>query len=241
MIKAGERIDDLQRSNLKIIQNPAYFCFGMDAVLLSGFAVIKKEEYTVDIGTGTGIIPLLLSAKTAGKYFTGIEIQEYMADMAKRSVVLNRLEERIAIIHADIKHYDAIESGSVDVVTSNPPYMQEFHGIKNIEDSVAIARHEIKCNLNDILYKTSKMLKNGGRMYMVHRPHRIVDIICKMRKYGLEPKRLRFVHPFIDKEANMALIEARKGTGVWLKLEPPLIVYESAGKYTQEIIDTYGY
>ena len=241
-LKPGERLDDLQRSGLKIIQNPEKFCFGMDAVLLSGFAGIKKGEVAVDIGTGTGIIPLLLSAKTYARHFTGIEIQEYMADMARRSVLLNKLENRISIINKDIKQtLEEIPSGSIDVVTSNPPYIEDRHGLQNIDSAVAIARHEIKCSLDDVLKEAARMLRNGGRLYMVYRPHRFAELIYKMKENLLEPKRVRFVHPFTDKEANMVLVEACKNGGRWLKAESPLIVYENIGKYTEEIINTYGY
>ena len=220
LIKSYERLDDLERSGLKIIQNANKFCFGMDAVLLTGFVKIKNGAKTLDLGTGTGIIPILLSAKTKGLHFTGLEIQEDMADMASRSVKYNKLEEKIQIINGDIKEYKSLfSSSSFDVVTSNPPYMNDLHGIKNTESS----------------------LEESGKFFMVHRPNRLIDIISTLRKHKLEPKRMCFVHPFLDKDANMVMIEALKGGGSFLKLEPPIVVYESQGVYTKQIYDIYGY
>jgi ribosomal protein L11 methyltransferase (prmA) len=242
LIRSYERLDDLERSGLKIIQNANKFCFGMDAVLLTGFVKIRNGEKTLDLGTGTGIIPILLSAKTKGLHFTGLEIQEDMADMASRSVKYNKLEEKIQIINGDIKEYKSLfSSSSFDVVTSNPPYMNDLHGIKNTESSLAIARHEISCSLEDVIKAAAYVLKANGKFFMVHRPHRLIDIISTLRKHKLEPKRMCFVHPFLDKDANMVMIEALKGGGSFLKLEPPIVVYESQGVYTKQIYDIYGY
>lgn len=241
-LQEGERIDDLERSGLKIIQNPRKFCFGMDAVLLSGFARIKQGEMSADIGTGTGIIPILLTAKSRGKKFIGIEIQEDMANMAKRSVALNKLEDRIEILCRDIREIgEEIPSSSLDAVLSNPPYMVASEGLVNQNSGLAIARHEIKCSLSDVLREGARMLKKGGRLYMVHRPHRLGEIICRMREHALEAKRIRLVHPYKEKPANLVLIEAAKGGGVWMDVEAPLIIYEAPGKYTREIFDLYGY
>jgi len=238
----NERLDDLQRNELKIIQKTDGFCFGMDAVLLSGFAIVKPGEKVLDMGTGTGIIPLLLSAKTKGEHFTGLEIQESIADMAARSVALNHLEEKIAIVNGDIKEASRIfGAASFDVVTTNPPYMNDSHGLKNPTEVKAISRHEVLCTLDDVVREGSKVLKSGGRMYMVHRPHRLIEIITAMKQYKLEPKRMKMVHPFQDKEANMVLIEAVKGGGSWLKMEAPIIVYKEPGVYTDEIWKIYGY
>lgn len=238
----NERLDDLQRNGLKIIQKTDGFCFGMDAVLLSGFASVKPGERALDLGTGTGIIPLLLSAKTKGEHFTGLEIQTEIMKMAQRSVALNGLEKKIDIIQGDIKEASRIfGAASFDVVTSNPPYMNDAHGLNNPGDVKAISRHEVLCTLEDVVREGTKALKPGGRFYMVHRPHRLAEIITVMRQYKLEPKRMKFVHPFADKDANMVLIEAVRGGGAWLKLEPPVIVYKEPGVYTDEIYEIYGY
>ena len=238
----NERVDDLQRNGLKIIQKTDGFCFGMDAVLLSGFAHVKRGEKVLDMGTGTGIIPLLLSAKTEGKHYTALEIQEEIAKMASRSVAINHLEEKIEIVNGDIKEASRIfGAASFDVVTTNPPYMNDAHGLKNPTEVKAISRHEVLCTLEDVVREGSKVLKSGGRMYMVHRPHRLIEIITVMKQYKLEPKRMCMVHPFKDKEANMVLIEAVKGGGSWLKMEAPIIVYKEPGVYTDEIYDIYGY
>ena len=237
-----ERIDDLQRNGYRIIQKKKGFCFGMDAVLLSGFAQVKEGEVAVDLGTGTGIIPILLEAKTKGKHFTGLEIQEEVAEMAGRSVRLNQLENRVDIVRGDIKEASRLfGTASFDVVTSNPPYMNDNHGLKNPELPKAIARHEVFCTLDDVCREASLLLKSGGRFYMVHRPHRLAEIITALKNYKLEPKRMKLVHPFVDKEANMVLIEAVRGGRSMMKVEAPIIVYKEPGVYTQEIYDVYGY
>ena len=207
-LKAGERIDELQRNGYQIIQNENGFCFGMDAVLLSGFAKVKKGENALDLGTGTGIIPILLEAKTEGRHFTGLEIQETSADMAQRSVCLNDLNEKVEIVRGDIKEaVDLFGKASFDVVTSNPPYMTGQHGLINPDMPKAIARHEILCTLEDVIGQASALLKENGRFYMVHRPFRLSEIMVTMSRYRLEPKRMKLVYPFVDKEPNMVLIE----------------------------------
>ena len=237
-----ERIDDLQRNGYRIIQKKKGFCFGMDAVLLSGFAQVKEGEMAVDLGTGTGIIPILLEAKTKGRHFTGLEIQEEVAEMANRSVRLNHLEDRVDIVRGDIKEASRLfGKASFDVVTSNPPYMNDNHGLKNPDLPKAIARHEVFCTLDDVCREASLLLKTGGRCYMVHRPHRLAEIITALKNYKLEPKRMKLVHPFIDKDANMVLIEAVRGGKSMMKVEAPIIVYQKPGVYTQEIYDIYGY
>lgn len=238
----GERIDELHRNGYKIIQNVKKFCFGMDAVLLSGFANVKQKETALDLGTGTGIIPILLEAKTKGSHFTGLEIQEESADMARRSVALNQLNDKIDIISGDIKEASRLfGAASFDVVTSNPPYMNDNHGITNPELPKAIARHEILCTLEDVIKEAARVLRPGGRFYMVHRPFRLVEIINTLSVYKLEPKRMKLVHPFLDKEPNMVLIESIKGGGSMIKVEAPLIVYKEQNVYTDEIYDIYGY
>lgn len=241
-LKAGERIDELQRNGYQIIQNENGFCFGMDAVLLSGFAKVKRGENALDLGTGTGIIPILLEAKTEGRHFTGLEIQETSADMAQRSVCLNDLNEKVEIIRGDIKEAtDLFGKASFDVVTSNPPYMTGQHGLVNPDMPKAVARHEILCTLEDVIGQASALLKENGRFYMVHRPFRLAEIMVTMSRYRLEPKRMKLVYPFVDKEPNMVLLEGLKGGRPRVTVEKPLIVYEKPGVYTSEIYDIYGY
>lgn len=238
----NERLDELHRNGYKIIQDKGRFCFGMDAVLLSGFARVKPGEKVLDLGTGTGIIPILLEAKTDGEHFTGLEIQPESADMASRSVAYNDLQDKIDIVVGDIK--DASQrfgASSFDVITTNPPYMIGQHGIKNDQDAKAIARHEILCDLDDILRESAKMLKPSGRFYMVHRPFRLAEIFSKMIEYRIEPKRMQLVYPFVDKEPNMVLIEGLRGGKSRVTVEKPLIVYKEPGVYTDEIYDIYGY
>lgn len=242
LVLPHERVDDLQRNHYQIIQDPGRFCFGMDAVLLSGFANVKSGEKALDLGTGTGIIPILLQAKTNGEHFTGLEIQPESADMAMRSVKLNKLEEHIDIVTGDIKEASKIfGASSFEVVTTNPPYMIGQHGIKNPEDAKAIARHEILCDLEDVIRESAKILKPQGRFYMVHRPFRLAEIFCKMVEYHIEPKRMQLVYPYADKEPNMVLIEGLRGGKSRLTVEKPLVVYKEPGVYTDEIYDIYGY
>lgn len=237
-----ERLDELHRNGYQIIQNTKKFCFGMDAVLLSGFAKVSSGENLLDLGTGTGIIPILLEAKTEGKHFTGLEIQEESADMAKRSVAINKLEDKIEIVTGDIKEASKIFGlASFDVVTSNPPYMNNSHGIINPDLPKAIARHEILCSLEDVIREASRVLKPNGRFYLVHRPFRLVEIINILSTYKLEAKRMKLVHPYVDKEPNMVLIECIKGAKSMVRIEPPLIVYKEPNVYTDEIYDIYGY
>ena len=238
----GERIDELQRNGYRIIQNPERFCFGMDAVLLSGFARAKKQERCLDLGCGNGIIPILMEAKTEGKHFTGLEIQPESADMAKRSVALNGLQDRIDIVEGDIKDASKIfGASSFHVVTTNPPYMTAQHGLTNLYEAKTIARHEVLCNLEDIIRESARLLMPGGRFYMVHRPFRLAEIISLMVQYRMEPKRMRLVYPYVDREPNMVLIEGLRGGKSRMTVEKPLIVYKEPGKYTDEIYDVYGY
>ena len=238
----GEPIDELQRNGYRIIQNPERFCFGMDAVLLSGFARAKKQERCLDLGCGNGIIPILMEAKTEGKHFTGLEIQPESADMAKRSVALNGLQDRIDIVEGDIKDASKIfGASSFHVVTTNPPYMTAQHGLTNLYEAKTIARHEVLCNLEDIIRESARLLMPGGRFYMVHRPFRLAEIISLMVQYRMEPKRMRLVYPYVDREPNMVLIEGLRGGKSRMTVEKPLIVYKEPGKYTDEIYDVYGY
>ena len=242
ILHPGERFDDLNRNGYSIIQNPQKFCFGMDAVLLSGFCEVKEKERVLDLGTGTGIIPILLEAKTKGKEFIGLEIQEESADMARRSVSYNHLEERVSIVTGDIKEASKIFGGSsFDVITTNPPYMIGQHGLKNASEAKTIARHEVLCTLDDIMRESAKHLKPKGRFYMVHRPFRLAEIMVTMKKYNIEPKRMQLVYPFVDKEPNMVLIEGLRDGNPRMTVEKPLIVYKEQNIYTDEIISIYGY
>lgn len=227
-LKPGERLDDLQLSGYYIIQDPKRFCFGVDAVMLTDFARVKPGEQVLDMGTGTGVIPILLSAKTAGKHFTGLEIQPESADMARRSVAYNRLEDKVEIVMGDIKEAAKLfKPASFDVITTNPPYMVNEHGLKNAGDAKTIARHEILCMLDDILRESAKLLKDSkGRFYMIHKPFRLAEILTKMCQYKIEPKRIRFVHPYIHKEPTMVMIEGLKGGKSRVSVEPPIVMYE---------------
>lgn len=237
-----ERLDELHRNGYFIIQNPEKFCFGMDAVLLSGFARIRPGETVLDLGTGTGIIPILLEAKTQGEHFTGLEIQTESADMARRSVQYNHLEDKITIETGNIKDASKLfGASSFHVITTNPPYMTDRHGLTNPSEAKAIARHEILCSLEDVIRESARVLKPQGRFYMVHRPFRLAEIIVLMHRYGLEPKRMQMVHPFVDKEPNMVLMEGLRGGKPRITVEKPLIVYREPGVYTDEIYDIYGY
>ena len=241
-LNEGERIDDLERCGFKIIQNTDKFCFGMDAVLLSGYATAKRGEKVLDLCCGNGIIPILMAAKTEAERIVGIEIQKDIADLARRSVAANDISDRVNIICADIKDsQDYLQAGVFDVVTCNPPYMIDSHGIKNPDSPKAIARHEILCNFDDVARIASVMLRSGGRLYLVHRPFRLTEIFETLTKYGLEPKRMKLVYPYVDREPNMVLIEADLGAKRRITVERPLIVYESPNCYTKEIYDIYGY
>ena len=240
MLRENERLDELNRNGYKIIQRPDKFCFGMDAVLLGAFAKAKEGEKVLDIGTGTGVIPILMEARYGGNDYTGIEIQSEMADMSSRSVELNNLGDKITIVDGDIRDFDShFTTSSYDVITTNPPYMKMGNGIVNPSDTKAISRHEVSVTLEDIVSVGAKLLKNKGRFYMVHRPNRLMEIMNTMRSVGLEVKRLRMVHPYIDKDANMVLLEAVLNSGEFMKVEKPLIIYGPDGKYTDEVGEIY--
>lgn len=239
-IREGERLDDLGRKGYRIIQNPKTFCFGIDAVLLTGFVKIKPGSRVLDLGTGTGIIPILLEAKTESFHLTGLEIQEESADMARRSVALNGLEEKIDIVTGDLKEASALlGKGVFDVVTCNPPYMIGEHGLTGGNQQKTIARHEVLCAFEDVAREAAAVLKPGGIFYLVHRPFRLVELFNTLTRHDLEPKRMKLVHPFVDKEPNMVLIEAKKGGNSRITVESPLIVYKEPGVYTDEIYDIY--
>lgn len=242
VLKENERIDDLERNGLKIIQDTKRFCFGMDAVLLSGFVHVKDGGRVLDMGTGTGIIPILLSAKTKASELKALEIQADSADMARRSVLLNDLSGKIEIVEGDIKEAGSIfQKATFDAVTCNPPYMIGEHGLKNPDSAMAIARHEVLCTFDDVAKAASDVLKPGGSFFLVHRPFRLAEIMGTLQKYKLEPKRMQLVYPFVDKEPNMVLIEAVRGGKSRMTVEKPLIIYKEQGVYTDQIYDIYGY
>ena len=240
-LKNNERIDDLQFKDLKIIQNSQGFCFGIDAILLSDFAKdMKKSELVVDLCTGTGVIPILLAGKTEAKKIIGVEIQEECADMAKRSVALNNLENRVEIINVDLKLLkNVIPSATVDVVTVNPPYMKKGTGVINKKNAIIISKHEVSCTLEDVIKEAARLLKFNGEFYMIHKSERIADVFCTMRKYKIEPKRIRFVYPQVDKPSNLVLVEGARSGKEFLKHEKPLIVYKENKEYTDEIYKIY--
>ena len=239
-LREGERLDDLGRNGYQIIQHPKKFCFGMDAVLLSAFARVEDGEKVLDLGTGTGILPILLEAKTKASHLTGLELQPESADMARRSVAFNDLTEKIDIVEGDMTRASEIfGAASFDVVTSNPPYMIGGHGLTNSGDAKMIARHEICMTLEDLVRETAKVLRPQGRCYYVHRPFRLVELLSYMSAYKVEPKRMRLVYPFADKEPNMVLVEGVRGGNPRLAVEKPLIVYEAENIYTQEVKDLY--
>lgn len=239
-MNTNERIDDLHRNGYKIIQNTKGFCFGMDAVLLSGFAKVKKGEKVLDMCTGTGIIPILLEAKTQGDHFSAIEIQEEVADMARRSVALNCLDKKIDIVTGDIKECTKyFKASSFDVVTCNPPYMVQGNGSTGENTPRAISRHEILCSISDVFASACKMLRYGGRMYIIHRSERLADIFTASRAHNMEPKELRLVYPYADKGSELLLMELTKGGRPGLKALPPLIIYTGNGSYTDEVYDIY--
>lgn len=241
-INEQERIDDLQRNGYRIIQDPGRFCFGMDAVLLAGFARAGRDDSLLDLGTGTGIILLLMEARYGCARLVGLEIQPQSADMARRSVELNGLSDKIRIVTGDIKEADSLfPSASFDCITCNPPYMIENHGIVNPDAPRAIARHEILCTLADVARQSVKLLKPGGHFFMVHRPFRLAEIMVTLTGCGLEPKRMQFVYPYVDKEPNMVLIESVRGGKSGMIVEKPLVVFQKPGEYMPEIREIYGY
>ena len=280
-LRPGERIDDLQRGSsapqeqtdilqetgaghekdssppqcgLRIIQDPSRFCFGMDAVLLSAYVQMKKARRGLDLGTGNGIIPILLSDRTDCRHLTGLEIQPASADLARRSVALNGLQDRISIVEGDIKEADRIfAAASFDFITCNPPYRTVGSGrvsgsaaaaegsMRKAEelDPRAIARHELLCTFDDVARAAARLLRPGGHFYLVHRPLRLPELISTLCGRGLEPKRMRLVYPHIDQAPNMVLLDCVRGGGPELRVEPPLIVYEKDGNYTPELMRIY--
>lgn len=240
-LKENERIDDLEYKGLKIIQNNTGFCFGIDSVLLSDFAkTIRNDSTLIDIGTGTGIISLLLCKKTKLKKIYGIEIQKDVAEMAERSIKLNNLEDKFEIINTDIKDiFNYLEINKYDAIVTNPPYKKVDTGLKSFDEKQLISRHEVKCTLEDIIIQSNKLLKPLGEFYMVHRAERLVDIMCLLRKHKLEPKNVRFVHSKINDKPTLILVRAVKNAKEFLKIDKPLIIYNDDGSYTDEILEIY--
>ena len=242
ILKENERIDDLQINNLKIIQDKNGFCFGIDSVILSEFANdIKSKSKVIDLGTGTGIISFLLLAKYNINKIIGIEVQPDVADMAKRSIELNNLNEKFELINCDVKNIlSYMERDSVDVVVSNPPYKKINTGGKNENEKKLISRHEILADIFDFIEAAKKVLKDKGALYMVHRPERLSDIIYGLRKNKLEPKKIRFVYSREDsEEAKLVLVKAVKNGGQFLKVEKPLFIYKKNGEYSDEVLRIY--
>lgn len=240
MIKNDEVLDDLQ-NGFYIIQKQNGFKFGVDAVLLSDFAASARSSRTLDLCTGTGIVPILLAAKTNTENICALEIQEDIADMARRSIEYNKLADRVQITCGDLKNAPEIYGrGCFDKITCNPPYMKCGAGLRNDTDTKSVSRHELLCTLDDVIYVSSQLLVSKGRFYMIHRPSRLADIMCAMRKFHIEPKKLRFVHPHADSAPNLVLVEGMKDGGDELKILPPLSVHSSDGKYSDEINRIYG-
>lgn len=240
-LEENERIDDLEYKDLKIIQNKKGFCFGIDSVLLSDFAKnVKKNAKVIDIGSGTGIISILLCGKTKLEKIYGIEIQKEVAEMSKKSIILNELENKFEVINTDINDiFEVLNKNEYDVIVTNPPYKKIDTGARNLEIKKLISRHEIKCSLEDIIEKSSKLLKSLGEFYMVHRAERLVDIMCILRKYKLEPKEIRFVHSKQNEKPVLVLVKAVKNAKEFLKIDSPLVIYNDDGDYTDEILKIY--
>lgn len=241
-LKENERIDDLELNNLKIIQNQKGFCYGIDSVLLSDFAKkIPNNAKVLDLGTGTGILGILLCGKTNLDKIYGVEIQEEVSKMAQKSILLNNLSERFEIINDNIKNLNNyFENDSFDVIISNPPYKKDNSGIKNESETKLISRHEITANLEDFISVSSKMVKSNCSLYMVHRPERLSDLFFLLKKYKLEPKKLRTVQSYFDSKPKLILVKATKNAKSFLNIEKPLIIYNKDGTYTNEVLEIYG-
>lgn len=241
IVKEDETLDDLQLKGIHIIQKKDAFRFGVDAVLLANFAKIKRGMKVIDLCTGTGIVPFIIAGKTEAGYITGVEIQGEMVEMAQRSTAYNKLESRVNFIRGDLRDKDLLKSiPKADVVTVNPPYKLQSSGILNPNDKFAIARHEVCCTLEDVIIAARILLKDNGRLFMVHRPERVADILCLMRKHRIEPKTIRMVHPNTQKAPNIVLVEGQRDGGAFLKWEPSLYVYKDEGGYSEEIDRIYG-
>ena len=236
----SQRIDTLKRSGYKIIQEKERFCFGIDAVLIANFAKANRGEEVFDLGTGTGIIPLLMSYDTNARHFTALEVQEQSAEMARQSVEMNNLQERISIVHGDVCNIkDLFDSRVCEVVVSNPPYMTVEQGKTSPNDARSIARTEVLCNLRDVVGAASYLLKPCGRFYMIHRPNRLSEIFSLCKEFKMEPKRMQLIYPYVNKAVTMVMIEARKDARPDLIVEEPLIVYSEPGVYSEQVQRIY--
>ena len=240
-LNENERIDDLEYKNLKIVQDKDGFCFGIDSVLLSDFAKeIRSKSIVLDLGTGNGVLGILLCGKTKLSKIYGVEIQEDMANIAQKSINLNKLNDRFEIINDNIKNLNSyFKNDSIDAIISNPPYKKDNSGLKNESQKKLIARHEITANLEDFISVSSKLLKSNCSLYMVHRPERLADLFYLLKKYKLEPKKLRLVQSFTNSKPKFFLIKATKNANSFLNIEQPLIIYNSDGSYTDEILKIY--
>ena len=240
-LKENERIDDLEYKGLKIIQNRDGFCFGIDSILLSDFAKnIKKEARVLDLGTGTGIIATLLCGKTELSEITGIEVQEEVYEMAKRSIQLNHLEDKFKMIQDNILNLNNyFEKNTFDVIVTNTTYKKKETGVQNEDTRKLISRHEIEANIEDFIKISKDMLKDKGEFYIVYRPERLVDLLSLMRKYKIEPKKIRFVYSNIYAVSKLVLVQGVKNARPFLKLEPNLYIYDEKGNYTEEVLKIY--
>lgn len=241
LVHEDERLDDLQCKGYQLIQKPEGFCFGVDAVLLSDFVKIKPGQNVLDLCTGSGVIPILLEAKTSAGHLTGLELQGDYADMATRSVRYNHLEDKIDILCGDVKEGKKLfKPASFQVVTVNPPYMTDNHGLKNVYEPKTIARHEVALSLEDVISLASYVLPESGNFFMIHKPFRLAEIFYMMKEYHIEPKRMRLIHPYVDKEPTMVMIQGTKGGRQRITVEAPLIVYSEPQVYSEEIHRIYG-
>lgn len=240
-LNEDERVDDLEYKGLRIIQNKEGFCFGIDAILLSDFAKdIKKGSQVIDLGTGTGIISILLCEKTELSKITGIEIQKSVCEMVEKSIKLNNLQDKFNVLNTDINELDSIlQQNSYDAIVTNPPYKKDSTGAKNLSETKLISRHEVRFDFKKMVKNSSRLLKNGGSFYMIHRPERMAEIIKELKENKLEPKLVRFVYPHVNSKANMILIKAVKNAKEFLTIEKPLIVYNEDNTYTEEILKIY--
>jgi len=240
LVREDESLDDLQIKGYCVIQKKQGFRFGMDAVLLANFAKVRKNDAVVDLCSGTGIIPFIIAGKNEFKKIVGLEIQEQMTEMAGRTSVYNNLQNKVSFINGDLKDIDLIKSiEKVEVITVNPPYKLCNSGLKNEDDRNAIARHEVCCNIDDVIKAASILLKDKGKLYMIHRPERMADVLVTMRKYKIEPKVIRMIQPNLKTSPNLFLIEGSKNGGKFLKWENTLFVYNLNGEYTDELKEIY--